>query len=688
MIPLKSWFLSLAALSCLTTIGAEAPTFSLQGLIEANQIEKRDAELELLPTGTEYKARLKLGDAIDWPGVSLLPQNNGVWNLSKCRVISLKIKNRSPLPRTFYWRIDNPGADGTNHCITERALLQPGEETILYASLARGDIDLIGGPLKNMNGQPECKLDLANITGMIFFVPKSDAPAEFEVGEFTFTNGAPRKSMTLAQFLPFVDRFGQYKHANWPGKVATEQELKDDVAREDNDLAVNPAPTDRDRFGGWLGGPKLEATGHFRTQKVDGKWWLVTPEGHLFWSNGVTCVGSQDYTPVTDREEYFEWLPKEGTFAQFMGKSTWGNPPGFYNRYPSYDVYHFRDANLYRKYGEGWRERFHSSTEQRFRSWGLNTIGAWSDPGLEKRGNLPYTTCLFFTGEPIQGSQGYWRPFPDPFSESFRASLRGALGGVTADPMRIGFFLNNELDWGNEPYLASATLRSPAQQPAKQAYLAVLQKKYGSVEALNAVWKTSHTSWDALLASQTAPDTGAAWEDLSAFSEAIADQYFQVCREEIGKAAPGALLLGCRFSTGPELGKNIIRSAARNSDVVSFNVYRKTPSMFEFDAPVLIGEFHFGALDRGLLHEGLVPVANQQERGKAYATYLRSALDNPMVVGAHWFQYSDEAISGRSDGENYQIGLVDICDRPYPETIGALREASRELYQQRTESHR
>ena len=51
-----------------------------------------------------------------------------------------------------------------------------------------------------------------------------------------------------------------------------------------------------------------------------------------------------------------------------------------------------------------------------------------------------------------------------------------------------------------------------------------------------------------------------------------------------------------------------------------------------------------------------------------------------MIVGAHWFEYCDEATTGRGDGENYQIGLVDVCDTPYVETIQAAREIGAVLY--------
>jgi len=66
-----------------------------------------------------------------------------------------------------------------------------------------------------------------------------------------------------------------------------------------------------------------------------------------------------------------------------------------------------------------------------------------------------------------------------------------------------------------------------------------------------------------------------------------------------------------------------------------------------------------------------------------YAAYVRSALRNPLIVGTHWFQYKDQATTGRGDGENYQIGFVDICDRPYGETIEASRSVGYDMYEYR-----
>ena len=65
--------------------------------------------------------------------------------------------------------------------------------------------------------------------------------------------------------------------------------------------------------------------------------------------------------------------------------------------------------------------------------------------------------------------------------------------------------------------------------------------------------------------------------------------------------------------------------------------------------------------------------------------YQKSALENPQVVGVHWFQYVDEHVAGRADGENYNVGLVDVCDTPYPEMVRAIRRIGASMYEYRTE---
>ncbi len=70
-------------------------------------------------------------------------------------------------------------------------------------------------------------------------------------------------------------------------------------------------------------------------------------------------------------------------------------------------------------------------------------------------------------------------------------------------------------------------------------------------------------------------------------------------------------------------------------------------------------------------------LAIEQERGKAYARFVAAAAANPQIVGAHWFQYTDQPVTGRLlDGENSHIGLVGITDIPFVGFVEAVRAAN------------
>ena len=84
------------------------------------------------------------------------------------------------------------------------------------------------------------------------------------------------------------------------------------------------------------------------------------------------------------------------------------------------------------------------------------------------------------------------------------------------------------------------------------------------------------------------------------------------------------------------------------------------------------------------VHGGLQVAASQKDRARAFDRYVRSALWNPLIIGVHYFKYTDQAATGRpADDENIQCGFVDIADTPYWEMVGAARKVSQEMYQYR-----
>ena len=687
--------LFIASLILVAPASAEQLLFDFENGFDLAKVEQRDVKASLATADGSTWLEIQTGTKQRWPGITLKPAN-GIWNLSKYNQVAIDVKNLGDETVRVSCRIDTPDFEGERVYYQEGIEIAPGVQATLTTTLRRRLPSELKDKLYGMRGYPGGSLakqgiDPAQIDALLIFVADPKQEHHFRIDNIRAIGVASldRIPTTADELFPLIDKFGQYIHKDWPGKTHSEAELKAAIAKEKADLQSNPSPNDWNQYGGWTAGPKLEATGHFYPAKHDGKWWLVDPTGRLFWSHGIDCVrASTAYTPITDREHYFAELPdRNSPFGNFYGKGSWA-PHGYYQG-KRYDTFNFTAANLLRKYGQDWETIHRDLCHQRLRSWGMNTIANWSDENIYLMRKTPYVVSIHTTRKPIEGSEGYWGKFPDPFEPSFRTTLDKRLarekGKSADDPWCIGYFVDNELGWGQELSLATATLASPPEQAAKQAFIADLKAKYTDIKNLNKAWETDHASWDALMKSTTPPDEAKALADLEAFSTRVAEEYFRVCRAAVKAVAPNTMYLGCRFAW---VHDRAVQAAAKFCDVVSFNKYRYTVADLELpegvDKPVVIGEFHFGALDRGMFHTGLKPVPDQNARAEAYAGYVRGALEHPNIVGTHWFQFGEQATTGRGDGENYQIGFLDVCDTPYPETIQACRQVGTNLYQIRS----
>lgn len=632
------------------------------------------------------------------PGIRL----NGRWDLSSYNNLVVELENLSPLgslPVTI--TLENAGVDAANRTglFLERVYIPAGNTRKIIIPLP---VKLPHPELRNsfagMRMTPYDQwglisdVDLGSITSVALYVNKPRTQWQWAVKKVTVEKGTPASLPAWMQldaktFFPFIDKYGQFIYKDWPGKTHNDEELRQTYQDELKDIAAHPGPADRSRFGGWKNGPRYKATGSFRVEKINGKWWMVDPEGYLFWSHGVVRVTpSSGITPLDKRQFYFAELPsKDAEEAIFYTTHDELLRP-YYTARNIDSTFDFSAANIRRKYGNDWRGIYADMAHRRLQSWGLNTIANSSDPAICLQDRTPYTDRIEIKSPPIEGSNGMWWKFRDPFDPMFRQNLREQLKqkkNQLDDPWCLGYFVDNEINWGGETALAEWTLQSPAGQAAKDELIRDLKRKYKTTGQLNKRWKTSYKTWEELRQSVAKPPKGAA-EDCVAFSAKVTEAYFRIIREEFKAAAPNKLYLGCRFARSNE---HALRIGARYCDVISYNIYSHNLDEFKLpegiDKPVMIGEFHFGALDRGLFHPTLIKTENQQERGKAYAEYVRSALRHPNMIGTHWHQFADQATTGRFDGENFQVGMVDICDRPYPETIRYIREVGYRMYELR-----
>ena len=303
----------------------------------------------------------------------------------------------------------------------------------------------------------------------------------------------------------------------------------------------------------------------------------------------------------------------------------------------------YPDWNLRKKFGkDDYLADYYLFSQKRLCAWGLNTIGNWAARELLVSARIPYVASV------VEHARGVKRhpkfhvyDLEDPdFEKNMREAIRRRfaedspdgkmLRHAARDPLCIGFFVDNELQF---------------------------QKWIPEVGAEKA-----------------AP---------------LLDLYFRLCKEEIQRAAPGKLYLGSRFVGFRQAGI-LWDAAARHCDVVTVNAYANSIANISskimnggVQKPILVGEFHFGCMDRGMFKASLCPVGDQTERGRSYARFVEGALRHPLIVGCHWFQYRDQPLVGRGDGEAYQCGFVDGTDRPYWPLCSAARAVGEKMYLER-----
>jgi hypothetical protein len=490
-----------------------------------------------------------------------------------------------------------------------------------------------------------------------------------------------------------VDKFGQSTLRNWADKVKDEADLKAKMARDEQDTTQTPVLPNRDQWGGWKDGPKLEATGRFRTQKLDGRWWIVTPSGTLFLSLGLNNIIAEESTLTEAREQMFQWLPDEkDPLARFYGKAGMilAGHVGEGSR-----TIDFGGLNSFRLYGEAWRENFYKNVERRIPSWGFNTLANWTDDALVQRRKIPYvaTTAVWGPSRTLFGA-------PDPFNPVFEETLRSDIARVQPwaknDPWCMGIFVDNEINWGSGDagpgriFYFRAALSTSSDNFAKQELRKHFEAKYGQIERLNQAWNTNFGSWNQLLqqpltlTNEQLADPKIYGDGLE-FSQMVYRQYFRVVKRVVNEMLPGTMLLGPRFHAWTPDAALI---AAEYCDIVSFNSYSPEPRPGwlpkGFDAPVLFGEFGFRGRDSGFFNRVGTDAMTQRERGQKFANFSRVALADPRVVGLHWFRYRDQSVLGRPmDGENANFGFVQITDIPYRDMVTAARNLHRDIYQWR-----
>ena len=407
-------------------------------------------------------------------------------------------------------------------------------------------------------------------------------------------------------------------------------------------------------------GVETASNPRFSIQQQGGTSWLVKPNGERFFSFGVCCVNQG-----ASKEE---WDPANPAYAAWQ---------------------HYSDSNA-------WAE----ATLKRLTQWGVTTIGGWSD--FQSFKGCSGTTLAFAPVVHLGAIVGapWWDMWDPKLVERLDEVARQYIVPLRDDPRVIGYYTDNEIGWWNA-ILFQMTLQQAPASGQRQRLVKLLRETY-------------QDDWSALMQDFEPSPIINSWDQLAQhgvlflrpggkgirverqFLGVLAERYYSLVHDIVRKYDPQALILGDRFPSFfyPE----VVKASVPYLDVISCNLnaswndggfarfYLETLHALS-GKPLLIGEFYMAARENrsdNRNNHGLYPlVATQTERAKGFCNTLRRLAQTPYVVGADWFQYYDQPMHGRFDGENFDFGLVDIHDQPYQPITSAASELN--LLQLRTD---
>jgi len=387
-----------------------------------------------------------------------------------------------------------------------------------------------------------------------------------------------------------------------------------------------------DSYGG-LKKIQHTATGFFRAEKINGRWWIITPDGHPCINMSVNAVtlGNSD-------------KQKE----------------------------HFRKIF-------GTREKWTADTRNYLQSLGFNGLGAWSDYKLfiadeqQKKNPLAYTIIWNFMNSYGKERGGtYQKPghigYPNdaiyvfgPEFETFCDTHAKQLTVYKNDKNLFGHFSDNELPFYEktlDKFLSLPNSNDPGRKAAE-----VWLKKQG-IEKSNITKDTR-----------------------SRFLAFVGARYFSIVSKAIKKYDPNHLYLGSRLHTTEKHDENFMKEAGRYLDVVAINYYNRwTPVKDEMadwvrwtGKPFLITEWYVKAEDSGLPNTagaGWI-VKTQKDRGFFYQNYTLALLESKGCVGWHWFKYQDNDPDQKNvepSNIDSNKGMVDNSYNSYEDLASAMKE--------------
>ncbi len=389
-----------------------------------------------------------------------------------------------------------------------------------------------------------------------------------------------------------------------------------------------------DEYGGFTT-LKSTATGFFRTEKINNRWWVIDPVGNAFIVKAVNSI-------------------KIGTSPN--------------NKIAFDSIY---------KTGDNWIFQ----TYQQLKNIGFNSSGSWSEVELIRNMNetmkthFVYTTQLNILSDfaktkekkSANGEMSVLAYIFDADFETFVKNKCSKLEAIKNDPNLLGHFSDNELAFQDNLIKKFASINDKR----NPAYLFL--KKWlneNNVDSLNYTKVQSEQ-----------------------FSAAVGNEYYKIVAVNLKKFDPNHMYIGSRIHAAVKDNTYFLNTMDKYVDIASINYYgfwnlsEKHKKLFstQLTKPYFITEFYTKGEDSkmGNITGAGWLVKTQNDRGNHYQNFCLHLLKEANCVGWHWFKYQDndpeDKLADPSNNDSNK-GIVNTRYQAYNVLTDKMKQINEQVF--------
>ena len=311
------------AVATLAGILATAPAFALEGRPNKNLTSllwsfERSEELQSIqvfhagitrvrqfPTDGHYALQVDF-EPVERPQIEFLMASVRTdWR--PFGALALDVTNPSNEPIGFSIEVED-AIGATTVARTKRDLgpHETGSYALPINSLSPLEMGMRGEPLIpgfRLMAEDHHPIDIEHVIKFRILLVKPAGPRTLVIDNVRLAPGVT--------YDRIVDKFGQFALGEWSGKLKGTIDFGRQRKNEEAELKAHSSlcRAAMNMVAGLLDlSSKPQAT--FAPTQRNGRWWLITPSGHLFFSLGMNAVNTGEGQTVIERREHmFQWLP-------------------------------------------------------------------------------------------------------------------------------------------------------------------------------------------------------------------------------------------------------------------------------------------------------------------------------------------------------------------------------------------